>query len=338
MKKFIARHESHFLSVLQSTLRWGKTAKLIAIVGFDLVMCLISVWIAYSLRYGEWVLVSRAIAYSMAVSLVLWILIFTARRTYQSILRFVGIRTLVDLAISCALLAVGSSAVYALFRFPGVPRTVGVIHALVFASLIIVGRLAAAYLLLDLVNQRLQRKSMKRIVIYGAGSAGRQLSMSLRYEPNMMLQAFIDDNTKLRGKRLEGVPVYRGDDLLSVIAETRPDVVVLALPGISRSQRDAIVRKFENVAVRVLTLPAIGDLVGGKVSLADLREIELGDLLGRATVPPDDTLLGKTIAGADSNDHRCRWIHRQGIMSSDSKARSEPHSTRRNDRICPLQN
>ena len=65
----------------------------------------------------------------------------------------------------------------------------------------------------------------------------------------------------------------------------------------SRRQREQIVRKFENISVRVMTLPGLADIIDGSISINNLREIEITDLLGRDPVPPNRALMRHTIEG-----------------------------------------
>jgi FlaA1/EpsC-like NDP-sugar epimerase len=135
------------------------------------------------------------------------------------------------------------------------------------------------------------------VLIYGAGSAGRQLAVSLRHEPGMALHGYIDDDERLAGQRLDGVPIFRSNDLQTLISKLQVDTVLMAIPRLSRQRREALVNKFKDISVHILMLPAVADFVDGKVSIHDLRDIEVADLLGRDPVPPNQLLLHKTITG-----------------------------------------
>jgi FlaA1/EpsC-like NDP-sugar epimerase len=289
--------EKRLLKALQRTIALPRTTKFALILSLDAVLCLLAVWIAFSLRLGEWHLWNGPVVLVLMVSLGVWLPVFLMRGIYQSILRFMGARTMGNIAASCFIMAAITSLIYTLHPIAGVPRTIGAIHAIVFAMLLVVGRLVGGYLLSDLLNQRRYAGQLSRVLIYGAGTAGRQLALSLRHEPGMALQGFIDDDDRLSGQRLDGVPIYPGEGVCDLISRLDVDTVLLAVPRLSRQRREAIVRKFENASVHVLTLPAVGDLVDGKVSIADLREVDITDLLGRDPVPPNHLLLHKTIAG-----------------------------------------
>jgi len=291
------RAEPLLVGWLQHLATLGRTTKFALVLAVDAMLCMAAVWIAFSLRLGEWELWNPAVATVIAASLVIWLPTFLARGIYQSIVRFMGARTMANIAASCLIMGAIISLVFTLYPVQGIPRTVGAIQSIVFAILLVISRLTAGYVLFDLLNQRRFVGRLSRVLIYGAGSAGRQLAVSLRHEPGMVLQGYVDDNKRLHGQRLDGAPIYRSDNLTDLIARLDIDTVLLAIPRLSRQRREAIVHKFGNVSVHVLTLPAMGDLMDGSVSIADMREIEVADLLGRDPVPPNPSLLHKTITG-----------------------------------------
>jgi FlaA1/EpsC-like NDP-sugar epimerase len=198
-----------------------------------------------------------------------------------------------------------------------VPRTIVVLHPMIFASLLVISRLFVRYALFDILNQRNFDGSTSQVLIFGAGSAGRQLALSLAHEPGMILRGYVDDDARLAGQHLDGVGVYKNQNLDKLVEKLQIDTVLLAVPGVSRQQRTRIVRQFAEIPVHVLTLPAIGDLVDGSVSTDNLREIEITDLLGRDPVPPNHLLLHRTIserivmvtgAGGSIGSELCRQI------------------------------
>ena len=282
-------------------LRWlvglNRSVKHTLLLTMDASLCIAAVWISFSLRLGEWRIWDRGVASVIVASLALWFPIFMWRGIYRSVVRFVGSRTMIGIATSCLMMMVVLACIFMFNSVPGVPRTIAVMQPLVFAALLMMSRLIARYVLFDLLNQQNFMGRRQNVVIYGAGSAGRQLAVSLRHEPSIDLQGYIDDDDRLTGKHLDGVLVYRSDNLADLIAGGSVDMVVLAMPSISRQQRERIVRKFEGLSVRVMTLPAMSTLLDGSVSISDLREVEIADLLGRDPVSPNQLLLHKTISG-----------------------------------------
>lgn len=274
-----------------------RSIKLFLMLATDALLCIAAVWIGFSLRLGEWNLWSPAIAIVGAACLLLWLPIFLWHGVYRSLIRFTGSRTMVGIASSCFFLMIMLILLFSINRIDGVPRTISIIQPLVFAALLMMSRLVARYILFDLLNQRRFAGEQKRVLIYGAGSAGRQLALSMRHAPGMLLRGYIDDDLRLSGQHLDGVRIHSSENLGGLIEKLAVDTVLLALPRISRQQRERVVRRLDGISVAVLTLPAVQELVDGKVSVTDLREIEVSDLLGRDPVPPNHLLLHKTITG-----------------------------------------
>lgn len=305
------------MRALRQLLDFSRPAKTGLLLLVDAFLCVASVWIAFSLRMGEWDLWSVPILTLVVASLITWLTVFYLRQVYRSVTRFIGSRTILRIVSSCGIMAVILSVFFVIGRDSGVPRTLAVIQPMVFAGLLITSRLFAQFLLFDLVNRNGSRRAISRVLIYGAGAGGRQLAMSIRHEPSMRLCGHIDDDERLAGQRLDNSVVYNSKNIDQLIDQLEIDAVLLALPSISRSSREKIIRKFANHSVRVLTLPAISDFVEGSVTINDLREIQIADLLGRDPVPPNQPLLHRKIedrtvlvtgAGGSIGSELCRQI------------------------------
>ncbi len=146
------------------------------------------------------------------------------------------------------------------------------------------------------VLMRLDRPAT-RVAIYGAGAAGRQTLAALRAAPEYLVVAFFDDEPQLAGTRVQGIRVYPGARLVGVCASLQLEEVLIALPSESRARRRAVIERIEPANVRVRTLPGISQLVNGKVSIADIQEVDIADLLGRDPVPPLPALTSQDIRG-----------------------------------------
>ena len=159
----------------------------------------------------------------------------------------------------------------------------------------------------------------RRVAIYGAGSAGRQLLAALRASHEYQAVVFFDDSPSLMHTNVLGLRVYSGCDFESVYQKFNLDEVLIALPSASRARQREVVELLQPFKIPVRTLPGLMDLVGGQISISDIREIDIVDLLGRDLVPPIDQLLRKNIeskvvlvtgAGGSIGSELCRQIIR----------------------------
>ena len=288
-------------------------------MAIDAVTCIAAVWIAWSLRVGEWQLAEPAVLLFAGVALVIWYPIAWRMGVYLAIIRYSGGRTMMGLAMACGVFAIPMVAVFMFWGIEGVPRTMGLLHPILFLSLLAVSRLAMRFALIDILQMTRGPRGGSRVLIYGAGSAGQQLALSLRHEAHITPVGFLDDDLRLEGQRLNGVPVFGTSRLDRVIDGKAVDEVLLALPSVSRSRRRAIVDQLQASGVRVRSLPSLTHVIQGQVTVNDLREVQIEDLLGREPIAPNEllmarTLTGKTVlisgAGGSIGSELCRQIIR----------------------------
>lgn len=272
--------------------RIQRQAMAVAIDGF---LCVTAVWMAFWLRLGDWEFVSLPIITFAACTLLFWYPIAWKVGVYRALIRFSGARTIANLATACGFLTVPMFVVCVIIRLPEVPRTLSVLHPIIFLLLVAASRVSIRFALLDLL--KVASVSAKRVLVYGAGRAGQQLALSLRHEPQVHLVGFLDDDLRLDGQRLDGVPVFGASRLQQVLDQKRVDEVLLAIPSASRARRREIIEMLQDKEVYVRSLPHLTSIIEGKVTVSDLREIQIDELLGREAVAPNELLMGKTIVG-----------------------------------------
>lgn len=263
----------------------------------DAILCIVAVWIAFSLRLGEWYLLTPSIMLVTAISLTCWFPVALWRGVYRSIIRFSGGRTMMGLAVAVGFFTIPMVLIFMFYAIPGVPRTIALLHPIVFLALLAVSRMTIRFILIDVVNVHRTDGARRTVAIYGAGSAGQQLALSLRHEPNVRVEAFIDDDERLAHQRLDGIVVHSSSELDRLLGGGMVDEVLLALPSAARARRKAIIESLQNYPVTVRSLPSVGHVMDGKVSISDLRDVSIDDLLGRDPVQPNELLLGRTTVG-----------------------------------------
>lgn len=191
------------------------------------------------------------------------------------------------------------------------------------------------FVLRDLLLRANQPPSPNRpaVVIYGAGAAGAQLAVALRFARSHTVAAFIDDNPEFWTRDLDGVAIHAPQRLPELVSRYQVSQVLLAIPSLSRSKRRRIVQDIQQAGVSVLQVPSLEDITSGRASINTLRPVVIEELLGRDAVPPDSQLLGPglrgsviavTGAGGSIGSELCRQI-----LQLDPKAlvlieRSEP--------------
>ena len=163
------------------------------------------------------------------------------------------------------------------------------------ALLLIGGTRFFAKVLLQSLIQNFRPK--EPVIIYGAGSSGMQLLVALQNGDQYLPIAFVDDGHNMIGNTVHGIRVYSPNFLYELIESLSVRQIFLAIPSATHDERKEILNRLEHHPVHVKTVPDLFEMVSGKVGVADIRDIDIEDLLGRDIVPPNPKLLGACIRG-----------------------------------------
>jgi FlaA1/EpsC-like NDP-sugar epimerase len=287
------------------------------VLALDAALCVLSVWLAFYLRSGVWVSLAGPAIVAVVASVVLALPVFITSGLYRAIFRYSGLPAMVAVARAMVLYGIAFAAIFTFWGVEGVPRTVGLIQPMLLLLLVGASRAAARVWLGGLYHQQLRKAALPQALIYGAGSAGRQLASAMANSPEIRVLGFLDDDDRLHGHVLNGLPIHTPDDLAEILSVSPITDVLLALPSVSRQRRNEILNTLKPHKVAVRTLPGLSDIATGKVSLSDVRELDIDDLLGREPVKPNGLLLNlnthhKTVlvtgAGGSIGSELCRQI------------------------------
>ena len=219
------------------------------------------------------------------------LLVFVKLGLYRAVLRYMNVQVISAIIAGSFI----SAIFFILFSFIFTvwsPRTVPFIFMCL--CLIFIGG-SRLFVRLLISHQRWHKKSS--VLIYGAGSSGRQLATALTQGPEYHAVAFIDDDKKLQRHSVQGLRVYCADDIPTLIINNKVQKILLAMPSSSRARRKEVLSKIEPLGVQVLTIPGMADIVQGKVNIESFKEVGVEDLLGRDAVDPKPELMHADIAG-----------------------------------------
>lgn len=294
-----------------------RPAKRFIVVFVDIGLCVLSVWLAYYLRLGEFVALSGNGLWSVAVSVGIAIPVFIASGLYLAIFRYSGWPALLTVARAVGIYGVLYASIFTAIGVNEVPRTVGIIQPILLLLFVGASRAFARIWLGDRYRSILKEVARPKALIYGAGRSGRQLAAAMGNSHEMQVVGFLDDDDRLHGHVLNGLRIYNPGDLVSLESALNISDVLLAMPSLNRKRRNEILAEIRRAHVSVRTLPSMSDLAQGKVSISDLRELDIDDLLGRDPVSPNHILLAKNIldkvvlvtgAGGSIGSELCRQI------------------------------
>ena len=283
-------------SLLDSS-RQTKTGLLLAL---DVVLILLSIWLAFFLRLDTFELPEMRILIVCLVAPIIAIPIFIRNGLYRAVIRYLASDVIwtVLRAVSfyCALWAL----VVLFSNIPGMSRAVLLINWVLCLIFIGGSRFIAQWLTNVYLTTWAGSGSSgdrNRVFIYGAGEAGVQIASGLASHRETEVIGFIDDSPRLQNQFIKGLKVYGPNDLPSLVTQSKVSEILLAMPSVSRGRRTEILSELEPLPVLVRTLPDIASIATGKVKVQDIRELDIADLLGRETVPPDEKLMRKNIDG-----------------------------------------
>jgi FlaA1/EpsC-like NDP-sugar epimerase len=298
-----------------------RPAKRIIALLTDMGLCVLSLWLAYYLRLGEFVALSGNALVAVAASVLLALPVFVVSGLYRAIFRYSGWPAMVAVARAVIIYGLLYASIFTAIGIDDVPRTVGLIQPILLLLFVGASRVMARVWLGDRYRSILQRASRPKVLIYGAGSAGMHLASALGGSPEMQVVGFLDDDARLQGQVLHGLPIYNPQDLASLVPTLVISNVFLAMPSAGRKRRNEILEHIRSAQVAVRTLPTLSDIAQGRVSVSDLRELDIDDLLGREPVAPAPHLLAKNIhakvvlvtgAGGSIGSELCRQILQVG--------------------------
>ncbi len=290
-----------------------RTKQLIA-VSVDFILLILAFYCALSLRFDTVNPEIHLYRWQMLAAPMLAIPIFIWLGLYRAVIRYMEDRVVFVVAGGVILSVLLLSAGIALAQIPYLSRSVLGIY-----SLLAIFYIGATRFLARRIFLRAERSqdTRKRIVIYGAGSAGRQLAFALKAGRNYLPVAFFDDNPALQNIELAGLRVHNPEQISALLAAKAFDEILLALPSVSRARQKEILHALEHLRCKVRLVPGMMDIVNGEISLERIRDVDIEDLLGRDSVVAAPRLLGQCItdkvvlvsgAGGSIGSELCRQI------------------------------
>ena len=307
-------------------------------IALDAILLIFVLWLSYSIRLDYWYFPKDDTIRLILAAPVIGIPIFLKLGLYNFVIRHIDLKELWIVVQAVSLYALlwgiaGSFIQSDFVRERGFvveifPRTVIIINWIL--AILTIGTIRVSILFIlsknlkfSIFNYEFKEKinsddkGKSRVLIYGAGDAGLQLSLALNNSSKLHPIGFIDDNKDVQGTRISGLNVYASNDIEDLINDLKVDEVLIAIPSASRADRFTIIDRLERYPVVVRTLPGLTEIAQGKVKIDDLLQVSIKDLLGRKSVEPNGLLLGKNItdktivvtgAGGSIGSELCRQI------------------------------
>ena len=297
-------------------LEWPRTTKRAVVILLDVVLCLVSMWMAFSLRLDTFHVPTGDQWWAYLLAPLIAIPIFIRLGLYRAIFRYTGLDALVAISQAIALYGVIGSCLLLLQPLPVIPRTLGLLQPIIFLLLVSISRALARFWLAG-VHGLLRPVNQGRMLIFGAGVVGVQTASAMAMTRQFKLLGFVDEDPSKIGRTINGVPVFSPDQVPAMVTKLAISDILLAIPSVSRERRNKIIHSLRLLPVHTRTLPGLSDLASGRVSVRDIRELDIEDLLGREPVRPQTDLVSSRLrdqtilvtgAGGSIGSELCRQI------------------------------
>jgi UDP-N-acetylglucosamine 4,6-dehydratase len=312
----------------------GKRGKRGVIIAFDGAAMLLALWLAFSIRLGEFYIPANEWVAPLSVAAAaMGIATLAVLGIYKVVIRFLDTHAALKIAAGAAAVAAVWFVLAYVSRVENIPRSVGFIYFGVLFLLMFFGRIAAARLMSgSIMNGDIGHRSgaghgggpepkETPVAIYGASPGGSALAEALRRHPQYRLRCFADDSPALVGRSMMGVPIHSSAQLRQEIKNGSVEQIFLALQSSTRSERMAALAALSGLGVPVMTIPSYEEIMSGHFTFSDVRPINVEDLLKRDIVPPLPNLIEQglrdksvlvTGAGGSIGSEICRQVAHYG--------------------------
>ncbi|MFC1773118.1 polysaccharide biosynthesis protein [Pseudomonadota bacterium] len=256
---------------------------------------------------------------TMVVVVVIQAIAFRYFGLYRGVWRFASVPDLIRIGKAVLIgMAFSAIIIFLMSRMEGVPRSVFPVYGLLLVSLLGASRLIVRYS----KDRTIYDGAESRVLIVGAGKAGEMLVRDLlrSRDGSYKIVGFVDDKIKNQGREIHGVRVLGAcNEMIDFVERLGVDLIVLAVPSANTQKMRRLVELCEKTGIPFRTLPPLNSLMSGQVTLNQLREVSIDDLLGREPVSLDwkaidQELRGKVVlvtgAGGSIGSELCRQIAR----------------------------
>ncbi|MGF1691942.1 polysaccharide biosynthesis protein [Photobacterium kagoshimensis] len=288
--------------------------RLVSVI-LDSIFIILSFYLAFWARLGHISPLSDSSnQYLMVITLFVTLVAFTKLGLYRAILRYLTFHALAVISIG-TIISASTVGLLAYYIDSFVPRSVPLIYGSFLCILCGGSRLFVRVLITQLTV-----KGKAKVLIYGTGTAGRQLALALRSSDDYRVISFLDEDKTLENTMILGLKVHNIDEASRLISRYGISKILLAIPSASNARRKLILDQLVSMPAEVLTVPAMADIVSGEAQIDQLRDVPIEDLLGRDPVEPQQSLLEANIkdkvvmvtgAGGSIGSELCRQIIKQ---------------------------
>ena len=270
----------------------NRRAKVVTAILIDSFCFIFSVWLSLSLFSNELHVINYLFFHILFIMCLVAIPVFWMSRLYSHIFRYFSLDGLYELfkavfiysIIILIIILFSDKKLFTLSFF--------IMHSLLF---IIMGS-SVRILFNNFYSNYTSIANLRTVMVYGAGTAGRQIAAALKFNNLFSVIGFFDDDSKLQGLRIAGWKIYNPKRIKKIVIDKGITDIIIAIPSLSNLERQIILKSIEKIDVNVKTLPNLNKIISGEMSVTDLLEINITDLLSRDMIDPIDNLLKMAVS------------------------------------------
>ena len=285
------------------TPRGVRTAQTVTFVALDIAIVWVSTLLAYWARFGGSVtpeFLGNVSVVALAASVVFPI-VFYLLGLYHHVWRYVGVDMIVKLALGVGIGLTVLSAGVMLITEPGELRPVPLGALLIMSAFVFIASASVRSFgrLLSYFQTQGRSSAARNVLIVGAGDAGSLLLRDIENQPDLLMRVvgFVDDDPTIANRTIRGVRVLGPvSEIPPIVREKTVDEVLVAVPSASTDQRRRILDACTKAGVKTRIVESMA-IDRASVGVADLRKVDVEDLLGREPVPIDVEQVASTIRG-----------------------------------------
>ncbi|MCE1227119.1 MAG: polysaccharide biosynthesis protein [Geobacteraceae bacterium] len=272
------------------------------VFGLDVILIGLSFFAAFLLRFDFSVPseLRSLFEQGLLISLLVKPVVFLLSGLYRSLWRYASLQDGVEIAkvVTASSVISGFLLMY-LRHFAPYPRSIFILDWFLLLALIASSRLVWRVYRETVIMPR-RNMAGQRTLIVGAGEAGSLLLKEIRRQQDFAFSVvgFVDDDPQKAGMKLHGVAVLgTTKQLAALISSHSVEDVIIAIPTAAGNAMRDIVRSCEHCKVRFKTLPAISDIIEGKISVSQIKDVDICDLLGRDPIELDQEAIRNYLEG-----------------------------------------
>ncbi len=275
------------------TIPLSRNVKQLLLALADALMLALALWLCFTLLGIDTSRFGNAALLYFGIATVASVVVFYRIGLYRALLLYIGLQS-AFIVLQGVTVATGITAAVYYLLLPSIEHDFAVLPIYWMLALLFIG--GSRFVTKVTLQSMIQNFRPKEpVIIYGAGNSGMQLLAALQNGEQYLPVAFVDDSRGLIGRTLHGIRVYSPNSLPELIDTFSVRQLLLAIPSATHAERKQILNRLEHLPVHVKTVPDMFDMVSGKAGVDQVREVEIEDLLGRDTIPPDRELLGACI-------------------------------------------